>query len=689
MFSNMTLRAKLLTASILIGLIPAICITWNANRAVTTFHEIFPSQFENIARSLTDTIDRNLFERYGDVQAFGYNEVVHDRAHWYTPGASANPIVEAMNKYVVAYGLYDLTLLVDLEGRVIAVNDVNFKNEPINTAYLYEKNFAESGWFKDVMAGNYYTAGAGALTGTVMEDFYADEDDAKIYNNEGLVIGFSAPVTDSSGQTIAVWKNFAQFGLVESIVKDFYSNLATLGHKNVELTLLNRGGTVLLDYDPIRTGKTDIVRDMKVLGKVSLVESGFEAAKAAMIDESGVSRSHEPTSGEIQVVGYAQNRGALGFKGMPWVAMVRENEEAVFGFLTSIEYAEWIILGVSLLAIVIAGLWLARNITGPIDRVLKDLRLGSDELRSSASQVASSAQSLAQGATEQAAALEESAATLEEVSSTSKHNSDNSQAALGLSECVRKASEKGSVSMNQMTSAMSEIKTAADETAQIIKIIDEIAFQTNLLALNAAVEAARAGDAGKGFAVVAEEVRNLAQRSANAARETAEKIKRSKDLADNGVRVTAETSTSLGEIRDNAVKSTDLVKEIAAQSSEQATAMVQLSTAVTELDKVTQQNSAAAEESSAAAEELTAQANLLDQMVTRLAATIYGAKAEVPKTVRASVSKATTPEPKSEAATPKSSVKIVQPVPNAKREPLIELKPSQIIPLDDGDFQGF
>ena len=189
---------------------------------------------------------------------------------------------------------------------------------------------------------------------------------------------------------------------------------------------------------------------------------------------------------------------------------------------------------------------------------------------------------------------------------------------------VRSSADEGVQSMQHMSEAIHSIKKSADETAQIIKVIDEIAFQTNLLALNAAVEAARAGDAGKGFAVVAEEVRNLAQRSANAAKETSAKIHLSKSLADNGVKVTEEVARSLENINQNAVKSSDLMREIAAASKEQSTGISQVNMAVTQLDKVTQQNSAAAEESSASSQELSTQSSLLENIVNRMALLVYG-----------------------------------------------------------------
>jgi methyl-accepting chemotaxis protein len=171
--------------------------------------------------------------------------------------------------------------------------------------------------------------------------------------------------------------------------------------------------------------------------------------------------------------------------------------------------------------------------------------------------------------------------------------------------------------MSRMSTSIQKIKESSDQTAKIVKTIDEIAMQTNLLALNAAVEAARAGEAGRGFAVVAEEVRNLAQRSAQAAKNTADMIGESVRNADDGVKIATEVSTSFDRIAGSSKKVNDLIAEIAAASKEQAAGIKQVNDAVSQMDKVTQQNAANAEESASASEELSSQAAELQAMVAQ------------------------------------------------------------------------
>ncbi len=277
-----------------------------------------------------------------------------------------------------------------------------------------------------------------------------------------------------------------------------------------------------------------------------------------------------------------------------------------------------IILGCVLAVVISVGIIKA------LKRIIDGLTTGSQQTSAAASQVSSASQSLASGTSEQAASIQETSASIEEMSSMTNKNAENAQEASGLASSAQQTAQKGTSAMQRMSAAIDDIKKSSDETAKIIKTIDDIAFQTNLLALNAAVEAARAGEAGKGFAVVAEEVRNLAQRSAEAARSTSEMIEGAVKKADNGVDISREVAEALNEIAEVSTRVNDLVGEIAAASKEQAQGIQQVNTAVSEMDGVTQRNAANAEESASAAEELNAQAEELNNMVAELQIMVGG-----------------------------------------------------------------
>ncbi len=239
------------------------------------------------------------------------------------------------------------------------------------------------------------------------------------------------------------------------------------------------------------------------------------------------------------------------------------------------------------------------------------IRANSEQVAAGAEQVAGTSQSLSQGATSQASSMEEIAASITEITSQTQSNADNAAQALQLAGEARKAAETGDGKMVEMVTAMDEIENASEDIARIIKTIDEIAFQTNLLALNAAVEAARAGQHGKGFAVVAEEVRNLAARSAKAAKETAELIEGSVSKVRAGSNIAADTAEALRDIVNGIVKVNDLTTEIAAASNEQAEGLSQVNQGLQQIEQITQQTNASAEEAAATAEELSSQAQQL------------------------------------------------------------------------------
>ncbi|MGA3207704.1 MAG: methyl-accepting chemotaxis protein [Syntrophales bacterium] len=537
------------------------------------------------------------------------------------------------------------------------------------------------------------------------------EDMAKIGKDYEAIL-----VTDATGAVVSDSSNGSWKGI--SLADRDYFQRAKNGQANVGAVVKSKKSG-----NPVATVCAPVMKDKTFVGAVVLVlkidylsekvtakvgETGY----GFMTDQKGLVIAHpkkefileldlskEAGMHEIISKMLAKQIGAESyvFKGVKkvagfapveiagWCVGLTQNADEFLAAAHSIRNFIAITGIIFLVLTIIAVTFFARSISSPIKNAVDEMGEAAHQVAAASNQVSASSQSLAEGASEQASAIEETSSSLEEMSAMTKQNAGNASQADILMKQAIQVVQKANSSMENLTGSMKEIIAASEETSKIIKTIDEIAFQTNLLALNAAVEAARAGEAGAGFAVVAEEVRNLAMRAADAAKNTSVLIEGTVKKIKDGSNLVIKTNEAFAEVSVSSSKIGELVGEIAAASQEQAQGIDQINKAVAEMDKVTQQTAANAEESASASEEMNAQAEQMKHISSELLNIIGGSANGAGNRNRADVQmKKGIGGALAAVITRKGIGKNVVPYKKGR-----EVRPDQVIPMEEGQFKDF
>lgn len=454
-----------------------------------------------------------------------------------------------------------------------------------------------------------YYVGARQGRITTSEIFYSS-----VVRDHVIALGIPIYSQGGAGEITGVFSVILESQYLEAVLLEGASALGAMG----DAYLVDRDGVLLTR--PRLNNQAKVLETRVNSLSVQRVTSAIRAGDAHYVSEV---ESYTDYTGN-RVMGMS---GTLNMGGNLVGLIIEVDETEAMAVSNTLRNVMLTTGAVVAIILAVLGWYVARSISRPILIAVAGLGQGSDEVASASVQLASASQQLASGNAQQASAIQETSATLEETSSMVLQNTENTRQAASLSGQAKEAAEKGNVEMQQMMTSMAELKKSSDQIGKIIKVIDNIAFQTNILALNAAVEAARAGDAGMGFAVVAEEVRNLAQRSAQAASDTASIIETNIELSQQGVDGAQRVGNSLGEIALLSKKVNELVDEVAAASLEQTQGISQVNQAIVQIEQATQENAASSEESATASEQLNAQAANMKEIVGDLVRLVNGAKA--------------------------------------------------------------
>jgi hypothetical protein len=616
-----TLKTKLLLMTVGMMIFLACVSVFQFERTLKHQRQVALDNFQLYAESLSRAISAQFLAHYESAQSFGAALGFDDKKK------DAGRLTETLNNIAKLHKVYDLLLVVDAEGNYVASNTRNTENGFLNITSLKAQNVRKSAWFQNVMSLNFSNDRMKGIEGTYVEDVQVDPLTTLVYGEKRLGNSFSAPIRNRKGQVVGVFTGRANFRWVEQEFQTTYNILKRAHFETASLSLMNKDGFLVVDYNPpTNNGQTEILRDFKgTLFKVNPSQLGEVKAVELSKGKSGSLVAHDVRANKTLASGYISlSFDSRMLSSLGWGLTVNADLDELMAVSTNAR-REFLMLVFALVSLSVAlTWWFSARLGNNLAQITRRISTTSAQVMAGSEQLTTASQSLSSTATQAASSLEETVSSIEELSTMVKQNADNATEAANLSKNSRESADEGETEIKRLIEAMNEISHSSKKIEDIINVIDDIAFQTNLLALNAAVEAARAGDQGKGFAVVAEEVRNLAQRSASAAKDITDLIKENVSKIDAGVKMADQGGKVLKNIVVSVRKVADLNNEIASASREQAHGLDQISQAMAQLDQVTQTNAASAEEVASSSEEMSNQGIALQSLVEELNSIVYG-----------------------------------------------------------------
>ncbi len=604
------------------------------------------------AQQLSEALGTQFYERYGDVQAFALNIAFQKK--------SKTELVQVLNEYVSLYSIYDLILVSDINGDVIAVNSLDAKGIAVPQIHEIQKmNIKNENWFQKAITGQFTTDKNKGFDGTVFKDFNLDLISSKAFAKNMWGTVFTAPIKDSNGKTVGIISNHANSMWIEKEFENVFQSMKQMGYDSAEITLLDKSGNLLTELI-VENSKQNIIiqHDVNKNLKRNFIVEGWEPLKNALIGKIDSIYFTNPITKVDHILSYSPVQSSKFISSIGWIITVKSQAKDALLIVTDgqFKFYSTVLLGI------IMCLSIFYFFTKSIGKVLLDI---SSKISNSINETSTIGNKLELDSTEltsssyeQAAAIQESVSSLSEISSMISQTSQNVKLSMEKAKSVTEKTIEGQKLMTRLSNSMSSIHKSSLELQNISRIIDEISaktnvvndivFKTQLLSFNASIEAARAGQHGRGFAVVAEEVGNLAEMSGLAAGEIEVLLQHSqasvketleiiKHKINDGNIVNQQAVNFFDEISLEISEILNQVQSINEATQQQELGIQQTNSAMKQLDNSSQNNNQVAQTTSQNANQIKKQTEYLEVAKSLLLNFIRGDKNKFKNTFNSSI----------------------------------------------------